>query len=51
MGRAACMAERESAYIVLEGKSERKRPFGRSGHRSKNCIKVSLIEIVWKGVG
>lgn len=37
-GHTARMAEWGSAYKVLDGKPERKRPFGRSGRRSKKKI-------------
>jgi hypothetical protein len=37
--------EKRNAYMVLVGKSERKRPQGRFGHRWEDNIKMDLREI------
>jgi hypothetical protein len=39
-----------SAYRVLVGKSEEKRPLGRSRCRWENNVKILLREIGWDGV-
>jgi hypothetical protein len=39
-----------SAYKVLVGKPERKRPLGRHRHRFEDNIKMGLREIRWGGV-
>jgi hypothetical protein len=44
------MGKRRSAYEVLVGKPERKRPLRRRRCRWEDNIKVDLKEIVWEGV-
>jgi hypothetical protein len=39
---------RRGAYIVLVGRPEGKRPFGRPRHRWENIIKMNLQELGWK---
>jgi hypothetical protein len=39
-----------NAYSILVGKSEGKRPLGRSKRRWENNIRMDLSEIGWKGV-
>jgi hypothetical protein len=41
-GHIAHMGEMKDGYKVLVGKSEGKRPLGRSRHRWKNNIKMDL---------
>jgi hypothetical protein len=50
-GHAARMAERRNAYRILMGKSEGKRPVGRSKRRWVDNIKMDLREIEWGGTG
>jgi hypothetical protein len=42
---AARMGERAGAYRVSAGKSEGKRPLGRSGRRWKDNIKINLRQV------
>jgi hypothetical protein len=42
--------EKRNAYGILVGKSEGKRPLGRSTHRWVDNIKMDLREIGWDGV-
>jgi hypothetical protein len=44
------MRETRNAYSVLLGKSEGKRPLGRSMHMCLDSIKMDLREIGWDGV-
>jgi hypothetical protein len=44
-GHVACTGEKRNAYRVLVGKSEGKRPLGRSRHRWKDKIKMG-----WDGM-
>ena len=39
-----------SAYKVMEGKHEGKRPLGRHTHRWKDNFEMHLDEIGWEGV-
>ena len=51
MGRACHTnggVERRGAYKVLVGKSDGKRPLGRSRHRWEDSIKMDLQEIGWE---
>jgi len=41
-GYVACMGERRGVYRVLVGKSDDKRPLGRSGSRREDNIKTDL---------
>jgi hypothetical protein len=51
MGGACSMHGRdESAYSILVGKSEGKRPFGRSKRRWEDDIGTDIREIGWKVV-
>jgi hypothetical protein len=49
-GHVAGMGEKVSAYRILVGKPEEKRPLGRPGRRWVNNIKMDLREIGWDGV-
>jgi hypothetical protein len=46
----AYMVERRGVYRVLVGKSEGKRPLGRSSHRWEDNIKMDLQEMSRGGV-
>jgi hypothetical protein len=50
VGHVVCMGEMRSAYSILIGKPERKRPFGRLRHRWEDNIRMNLGEIGWKVV-
>jgi hypothetical protein len=51
MGRAfSTNGEKRNAYRTLVGKTECKRPLGRSRHRWVDNIKMDLREIGWDGV-
>ena len=39
------MGDRRVSYMVLVGKPDRKRPFGRSGHGWEDTIKMDLQEV------
>jgi hypothetical protein len=39
------MEESRGVYMVLVGKSERKRPFGRTGRKREDNIKMDLQEV------
>ena len=47
-GHVACMGGRRSAYMVLVGTPEGKRPLGRSRRRWENNIKMDLQEERWR---
>jgi hypothetical protein len=49
-GHVARMGEKRSAYEILVGKLEGKRPLGRPRHRWENNIKMDLREIGWGGM-
>jgi hypothetical protein len=44
------MGENRHAYRIFEGKSEGKRPLGRSRRRCVGNIKMDLREIEWGGM-
>jgi hypothetical protein len=44
-GHVACMGEDRGVHRVLMGKSEGKKPLGRSRHRWENIIKMDLQEV------
>jgi hypothetical protein len=44
------MGEKITAYRLLVGKSEEKRPLGRPRRRCVDNIKMDLLEIGWGGV-
>jgi len=46
-GHLARMGERRSAYNVLLGKPEGKRPLGRPRHLWEDNIKMALQEVGW----
>jgi len=46
----ACMKERRGVYRVLVGKSEGKRPLGRSRCRQADNIKLDLGDVVCGGM-
>jgi len=50
VGHAARTGEIRSAYSILVGKPEGKRPFGRRRSRWENNIRAALREIGWEGV-
>jgi hypothetical protein len=45
------MGERRGVYRVLVGKSEGKKPFGRTKHRWEDNIKMDLLEVGMWGYG
>jgi hypothetical protein len=49
-GHVARMGEERNAYRLVVGKSEGKRPLGRSRRRWAENIKMDLLEIGWGGV-
>jgi len=49
-GHVALMWERRGVYRVLVGKSERKRPFGRTRRRWEDDIKMNLQKVGCAGV-
>jgi hypothetical protein len=49
-GDIACMGELRTAYSVLVGKPEGKRPLGRCTHRWEDNIRMYLRKIGWEGV-
>jgi len=49
-GHVACMRKRRDVYRVLMGKSEGKRPLGRSRRRIDDNIKMNLQEVGWRGM-
>jgi len=46
-GHVASMGEKRSAYKILVGKPEGRRPFGRPKCRLENNIKMDLQKIKW----
>jgi len=46
-GYVACMGDRRSAYRVLVGRYEGKKPLGRYRRRWENIIETNLQEMVW----
>jgi hypothetical protein len=44
------MGEKGNEFRILTGKSEGKRPLGRSGRRWEDNIKMDLREIEWGGM-
>jgi hypothetical protein len=50
VGHVARMGEKKTAYSLLIGKLEGKRPLGRPRRRTVDTIKMDLIEIGWGGV-
>ena len=50
-GHVARMRERRGAYRILVGRSEGKRPFGRSARKLEGNIKADLQEMRWGGMG
>jgi hypothetical protein len=46
-GHVACMGERRSAYRVLVGRPEGRRPLGRPWHRWEGNIKMDLQDLGW----
>jgi hypothetical protein len=50
VGHGAQMGEKRTAYRLLVGKLEGKRPLRRSKRRWVNDIKLGLVEIGWGGV-
>jgi hypothetical protein len=44
------MGEKKSAYRLLVGKPERRRPLGRSRRRWLDNIRMDLLEIGWGSV-
>jgi hypothetical protein len=49
-GHVARMGEKRSAYRLLVGKPEGKRPLGRARRRWVDNIKIYVLEIGWGGV-
>jgi hypothetical protein len=47
-GRAACMGEMRSAYKILVGKSEGKRPRGRPRRKWEDDIRIDVKEVTWR---
>jgi hypothetical protein len=45
MGHVACMGDRRSAYRVLVGRAEGRRPLWRPRHRWEDNIKMDLQEV------
>jgi hypothetical protein len=48
-GHVACIGNKRTAYKIVVGKPEGRRPLGRTGHRWKDNIKMDLREIGWDG--
>jgi hypothetical protein len=44
------MGEKRSAYRLLVGKPEGKRPLGRPRHRCVDNIRMDLLELAWGDV-
>jgi hypothetical protein len=49
-GHEARMGQKRTAYRILVGKPERKRPLGRPRHRWEDNIRMDLREIGWGGL-
>jgi hypothetical protein len=49
-GHAVHMREMRSAYDILVGKPEGKRPLGRPRHRQEDNIRMDLRETEWESV-
>jgi hypothetical protein len=49
-GHKARMGEKRTAYRMLVGEPERKRPLGKPRRRSVDNIKIDLIQIRWDGM-
>jgi hypothetical protein len=49
-GHIARVGQKRNVYKLFIGKSERKRPRGRPGHRWEDNIRINVREIVWEGV-
>jgi hypothetical protein len=49
-GHVALLGEKRTAYRLLAGKPDGKRPLVRSGRRWVGNIKMDLVEIGWGGV-
>ena len=49
-GYVARTGDRKGAYRVLMRKPERRRPLGRSRHRSEDNIKIDVREVGWEGM-
>ena len=49
-GACSTCGDRRSAYRVLVGKPEGKRPLGRPGRRCENSVKMDLQEVGCGGV-
>jgi hypothetical protein len=49
-GHVARMGERRSAYRILVGKPERRRPLGRTRRRWVENMKIDLRDIGWDGI-
>jgi hypothetical protein len=47
-GHVACMGDGRGAYRILVGRSEGRRPLGRSRRRSEDNIKIDLREVGWE---
>ena len=43
----ARMGERRGAYVVLVGKSEVRRPFGRPRHRWEDNVEMDFQDVGW----
>jgi hypothetical protein len=49
-GHVACMRLKRNTYIILVGRSEKKRPLRRPRHWWEDDIKMDLKEIGWGGM-
>jgi hypothetical protein len=49
-GHVARMGEKKSAYRILVGRPEGRRPLGRPRHRWEDNIKMDLQEVGWEGM-
>jgi hypothetical protein len=49
-GHVALVGKRRSAYRVLVGKPEGRRPLGRSRHRWEDNMKMDFRKVEWKGM-
>jgi len=48
VGHLACMEEIRNAYKILDGNTDRKRPFGLPVHKWEDNIRLELREIGWE---